>query len=611
MVTDITQRIQAEEALQASEAKYKTLVETSPDTVVLADLQGNLTFVSHGILELHGSENLEEFIGKHPVDFIVQEDHQRFLANFKRTLEEGVTRNIEYTFVRKDGSRFPGEVSGTVIRDAEGKPTALMAIVRDITERKRALEALVQSERALQEAQHLAQVGSWELDTETGTVTWTEELYRITGRDLNSPAPHYRVHPELLTPESWQRLEVAVRELSESGTVYELDLEVVRPDQTRRWVVARGERRYDANGHVVGLRGTVQDLTERHQAQEALRQSHGELRTIYDGMPDGVLVADIETKKFVRCNAAVQQMLGYSEDELLSRSVMDIHPAAEMSRVLEMFHALVDGGQRVGQGIPVLRSDGSVFHVDVTHSEITFNGRQCSVGFFRDITEGRQAQEALRQLSDRLSLATKAAHVGIWDLDIPNNKLVWDDSMFRLYGITPNEFGGAYEAWQAGVHPEDQARADTESQMARRGEKEYDTEFRVVWPDKSVHWIKANAMVQHDALGKAVRMLGTNWDITERKRAEEALRQSHDELQAIYDQVVDGIVIVDIEKPHPIRANAAICRMLGYSEEEMKTLLPSQVHPPEAMPKILEHLQAVSQRACCTVRQYAVFAEGW
>ncbi len=95
VITNISERKRAEEALQASEAKYKTLVETSPDTVVLADLQGTLTFVSHGILELHGSESLEEFIGKHPLDFIVPEDHQRFLANLKRTLEEGVTKDIE------------------------------------------------------------------------------------------------------------------------------------------------------------------------------------------------------------------------------------------------------------------------------------------------------------------------------------------------------------------------------------------------------------------------------------------------------------------------------------------------------------------------------------
>jgi PAS domain S-box-containing protein len=146
---DVTQRRQAEEALRESEARYKALVEASPDTVVLADLRGNLTFVSRGILELHGSESLAGFIGKHAMDFIVPEDHGRFQANLQRTLQEGVTRNIEYTFVRRDGTRFPGEVSGAVIRDASGKPTALMGVVRDVTERKRAEDRVKAEQRAL------------------------------------------------------------------------------------------------------------------------------------------------------------------------------------------------------------------------------------------------------------------------------------------------------------------------------------------------------------------------------------------------------------------------------------------------------------------------------
>ena len=165
--TDITERKRTDEALRQSEAKYRTLVETSPDTVVLADLRGNLTFVSHGILELHGSESLEEFIGKQTVDFIVQEDHQRFLANFNRTLEEGVTRDIEYTFIRKDGTRFPGEVSGAVILDRAGKPESLMALVKDISERKRAQEALEREHRTLrlllQSSDHERQVIAYEI----------------------------------------------------------------------------------------------------------------------------------------------------------------------------------------------------------------------------------------------------------------------------------------------------------------------------------------------------------------------------------------------------------------------------------------------------------------
>ena len=217
-------------------------------------------------------------------------------------------------------------------------------------------------------------------------------------------------------------------------------------------------------------------------------------------------------------------MLGYSEHELLSLSIMDIHPQEDVPAVLHVFQKQVAERYRVAEDLPVLRKDGSVFYADIAPSLLTYQDRPCIMGIFRDITERKNAQAGFRQVSERLSLATKAANVGIWDLDVPNRKLIWDDSMFRLYGITPNDFAGAYEAWQAGVHPQDLPRVEAEVRMALRGEKEFDTEFRVLWPDKSVHWLRAHAMVRYDALGKPVRMLGTNWDITERKHAEEAIR---------------------------------------------------------------------------------------
>ena len=135
----------------------------------------------------------------------------------------------------------------------------------------------------------------------------------------------------------------------------------------------------------------------------------------------------------------------------------------------------------------------------------------------RNQTERKRAEDALLQLTERLSLAVLAGSVGIWDLDVVNNVLTWDDQMFALYGITREQFGGAYEAWQAGVHPDDQQRGDEEIQMAIRGEKEFDTEFRVLWPDGSTRNIRALALVQRDDEGRPLRMIGTNWDITEKK----------------------------------------------------------------------------------------------
>ena len=120
----------------------------------------------------------------------------------------------------------------------------------------------------------------------------------------------------------------------------------------------------------------------------------------------------------------------------------------------------------------------------------------------------------------RLALATSGTGVGVWDYSVDSGRLIWDDNMFVLYGIRASQFPGAYDAWEQGVHPEDLPAARDQLLRAIQGEGEFDTEFRVVHPTGEVRWIKANGSVLRDANGKVTRVLGTNWDITERKRVE-------------------------------------------------------------------------------------------
>src|SRR5688572_16817672 len=159
----------------------------------------------------------------------------------------------------------------------DGDPERMMGMAVDITERKNAEESLRAKERELKEAQRLAGVGSWQWDPDTDTVVWSEELYRIAGRDPSLPAVSYKEHSELYTRESWDRLRGAVETALHTGAPYELALEMVRADSTHRWVTARGEAQRDSSGHVARLRGTVQDITERKRAEEALSSVNGRL----------------------------------------------------------------------------------------------------------------------------------------------------------------------------------------------------------------------------------------------------------------------------------------------------------------------------------------------
>ena len=169
---------------------------------------------------------------------------------------------------------------------------------------------------------------------------------------------------------------------------------------------------------------------------------------------------------------------------------------------------------------------------------------------------------------DRLSLATKAGRVGVWDYDIAHNKLAWDEQMFSLYGVTKESFGGAYDAWRAGVHPEDVQREDQEIQMAVRGEKDFDTEFRVVRPDGSIRDIRALAIVQRSPSGEPLRMIGTNWDVTERKAMSAELSESEGRLAQLAEQSRTFIWEVDVDGLYTYASHIAES-VLGYLPSEL------------------------------------------
>jgi PAS domain S-box-containing protein len=134
-------------------------------------------------------------------------------------------------------------------------------------------------------------------------------------------------------------------------------------------------------------------------------------------------------------------------------------------------------------------------------------------------------------MNERLVLATHAGQVGVWDWDIPKNELVWDNSMYRLYGIQKGDFGGAYEAWARTIHPQDKAHTEGEIQAALRGEREYAPEFRIVRPNGTIRYLKADSQTFRDEDNKPLRMVGSNIDISERKQVEEEIRRLNEELE--------------------------------------------------------------------------------
>jgi len=142
-----------------------------------------------------------------------------------------------------------------------------------------------------------------------------------------------------------------------------------------------------------------------------------------------------------------------------------------------------------------------------------------------DISYQKNAQEFLKTNEERLMLATQAGGIGVWEWDILKNNLVWDNRMLELYNVHVDDFNGVYEAWKSRVHPDDLTASKEEFNNAMKTLGRLDWEFRIIWPNGEIRYIKANALTQSDESGRATRMIGVNWDITKRKQMEDAIRK--------------------------------------------------------------------------------------
>ncbi|MGB3151176.1 MAG: PAS domain-containing protein, partial [Maribacter sp.] len=213
-------------------------------------------------------------------------------------------------------------------------------------------------------------------------------------------------------------------------------------------------------------------------------------------------------------------------------------------------------------------------------------------GTFQDIHEKKKAEIRYQEIADRLKIATQNANIGIWEYDILKNTLIWDDNMYNLYGSRKEDFSGDYEAWEAGVHPEDKERGAKEIALAISGKKEFDTEFRVLWPDGTVRNIKAIGNTERNSAGEAIKMTGVNWDITELIHTRLKLERHEESFSKTFKSSTTGMALVSPDG-NWIQVNQGLCKSLGYTETELLALTFQEITHPDDLDKDLELLQEV------------------
>ena len=270
VLRDVTERNAATSQLRQSEEKFATAFHVSPDLLCITRVSdGMILEVNEGYEDLLGYIRAGS-IGKTTTELSIWvdvADRARFLATLEET---GRVTDFETTLRHKDGTVVPVIMSARTF-ELQGE-ACVLSVVADITERKRAEEAIRTNQAELVEAQRIGHFGSFDWDARADTIVWSDEYYRIYGLDPKQPSPGYEEHLKAYSTESAARLDASVKRSMQTGEPYVLDLEHVPPDGGPRWVVARGEVKRGDDGQIIGIRGTAQDITDSKRAERELAQ---------------------------------------------------------------------------------------------------------------------------------------------------------------------------------------------------------------------------------------------------------------------------------------------------------------------------------------------------
>jgi two-component system, cell cycle sensor histidine kinase and response regulator CckA len=275
------------------------------------------------------------------------------------------------------------------------------------------------------------------------------------------------------------------------------------------------------------------DITAVRSIVEALRVSEEKFSRIFHLCPDLITINRLEDGVYLDANQGFTNTLGFTREEVVGRSSLpgDLSIWVDKSDRDRLVEHLKAHGEAIGFEMRFRRRDGKVITALESCKMLEIDGEPCLLSVTRDISERKQAEDILRETAQRLALATASGKLGIWDRDLLDGTLIWDDQMFEIYGMDRGAGPLSHATWSERIHPEDLPAVEEATLAAIVGERPYSAEFRVVCPEGMLRYVKGQAIVIRDTAGKAVRMIGINWDCTAQKEAELERQRLQAELQ--------------------------------------------------------------------------------
>ncbi|MBW4645617.1 MAG: PAS domain S-box protein [Goleter apudmare HA4340-LM2] len=601
----------AREMAELQRQRYQDLFEFAPDGYLVTDAIGVIKEANQAASTMLGV-NQQYLVGKPLVVFIAQPERHS-LMNQLHHWQQLQTREIYLQ--PRGGETFPVSIRVGAVKNSQGELIGWRWLLNDISDRIATQHQRQQAEETLRRAHD---------ELEMRVAERTAELCYANARLQQEIAERQQMEAALRQSEKLYRdlvesqTELVIRFDAQGQTNFAnlavcqtlgLSIEELRrqslfqfvhPDDLPK-VVANmralassrhqqksGERRiFTVSGlrwfewnvtailngteEVVEYQTVGRDISDRKQMEQALRESEEKFRHFAENIHAVIWINSPDSFRTLYVNPAYEKIWGRSCQSLLEQPdtwIETVHPEDRHLVLTTVERQLSRESSQVEYRI--LRPDGSIrwiwdrgFAIHNEQGEI-----YCYGGIAEDITERKQAEESLRRSEERLSLALEAAQMGIWDWNLLTNEAVWSPNMGLIYGLPNHSLCSDIEDFLNLIHPEDQQYLSQVIASSIEAGTEYALEFRVIWPDGSIHWLGGRGQIYCNELGQPLRMIGTTRDITDRKQAEQALRESEERYRSVVTAMREGVMLVDVDGV-VVTCNGSAERILGLSADQM------------------------------------------
>lgn len=530
---DITEKKNAELALRRSEERYRSLIEQASDGIVICERDGRILQVNKSMVSLTGyaEDILLNFSFGQLID-----GHSASNSPFPQNLHTDHSHVFERKLVRKNGSTVDIEINAKLTSFH-----TVIGFIRDISIRKRAEEEIINSELRFRTLTVNAPVGIFQCDVEGRTIYVNESFLQTTGMasdDLMNLGWEKVVH-------SADRERVVNNWFKQQSESIE-EFRVVRPGGELAWITGKVVPLFNKNGDLAGYIGTISDITDRIKAEEKIKdsrmklaESEARLKAIIEQAPDAVYLCDPEEGRIVESNPVATLQLGFTTAELYNRRVTDLDAEFTSWEKLSAFWKSLKPNQPVRLETNHRRKDGSVFPVEIKTSLIRIGDRNYIIGFVRDVTERKKAEQEILLAKERYEQIAVATNDALWEQDMITNSTWWNLKHYQYYGHNPELPPLDLKEWEHRIHPDQREGIIRDFDLAIERKLSYwEREYKFRISDGGYKYVNDRVFFYYRD-GQLVKILGSMSDVTERKVSEERLRESEERHRLMSEQLRD------------------------------------------------------------------------